>query len=139
MKVLSCIQPWGNLIAWKIKIIETRKWYTWYRGDLLIVASKTLDLYAATDIRKYLEAREIIKTESDLLSNRGQALCLVELYDCKPMTKQDEQAACCRVYDKAHSFFLRNIRPVYPFYVRGQLNIFPIDMEIEELQFIESK
>jgi len=41
MKALSVRQPWANLIAAGKKTIETRKWATDYRGQILIVSSKT--------------------------------------------------------------------------------------------------
>lgn len=40
MKAISVKQPWANLIASGVKTIETRWWYTRYRGWLLIVSSK---------------------------------------------------------------------------------------------------
>ncbi|MFA6244778.1 MAG: ASCH domain-containing protein [Candidatus Hydrogenedentales bacterium] len=39
---LTCItlwEPWATLIAWKVKKIETRHWYTSYRGPIGIHAA----------------------------------------------------------------------------------------------------
>lgn len=41
MKCLSLWQPWASWMAWGVKSIETRSWYTSYRGPLLIHAAKT--------------------------------------------------------------------------------------------------
>lgn len=40
MKALTLTQPWAQLIAWREKMIETRGWYTAYRGELVIYAAK---------------------------------------------------------------------------------------------------
>lgn len=39
MKVLSLLQPWATLVVMGHKKIETRRWQTAYRGELLIHAS----------------------------------------------------------------------------------------------------
>lgn len=46
MKVLTIMQPWANLIALGAKKIETRSWYTSYRGPLAIHASKSYPKWA---------------------------------------------------------------------------------------------
>lgn len=40
MKTISLWQPWASLVAIKAKRIETRSWYTSYRGPLAIHAAK---------------------------------------------------------------------------------------------------
>ena len=40
MKVLTLTQPWATLVATGHKLIETRSWYTKYRGQLAIHAAK---------------------------------------------------------------------------------------------------
>lgn len=46
MKTLSLTQPWAQLIAVGAKSIETRSWYTGYRGPLLIHAAKGFPKWA---------------------------------------------------------------------------------------------
>ena len=105
-KAISLKQPWANLVANGKKTIETRKWMTKYRGDLVICSSKNPNIYPA-----------------------GYALCTVELYDIKPMTDSHEKAACIKVYPGAYSWFLRNLRPINPpVPVKGSLGIFKIDL-----------
>ena len=95
------------MVASGKKSIETRKWSTDYRGDLVICSSKKPDIYPA-----------------------GYALCIVELYDVKPMVVKDEKKACIKVYPKAHSWFLRNIRPLKPIVpVRGHLGIYNLELK----------
>jgi len=105
-KAISLQQPWANLVATGKKTIETRKWSTNYRGDLVICSSQN------PKIEPY-----------------GKALCIVELYDVKPMTKEHEKEACIQVYPKAHAWFLRNLRPINPpIPVKGALSIFNLEL-----------
>lgn len=104
MKALSVKQPWANLIASGKKTIETRTWVTDYRGELLIVSSKSPNIEPA-----------------------GCALAIVHLVDCRPMTKADEASACCELYPNAHAWVLTQIRPIKPFPVRGQLGIYDVE------------
>src|SRR5688500_640704 len=103
MKALSLRQPWANLIASGQKTIETRTWGTNYRGPLLIVSSKSPDIPPA-----------------------GYALAVVDLLDCRPMTKDDEKAAYCEFYPMAMAWILGNVRRVRVFPVKGQHRIFDV-------------
>lgn len=42
MKAISLHQPWASLIAIGLKSIETRSWYTSYRGPVAIHAAKKI-------------------------------------------------------------------------------------------------
>lgn len=46
MKVLSLTQPWASLVCLGAKRFETRSWESWYRGPLLIHASKSYPRWA---------------------------------------------------------------------------------------------
>lgn len=107
MKAISLKQPWASMIAREEKTIETRTWPTKYRGDLLIVASKYPKFPGLP---------------------HGKAVCIVELVDCRPMTKADEQAARCEIFPRAFAWLLDNIRPIEPFDVRGQLGFYEVDV-----------
>ncbi len=104
MKALSIKQPWANMIASGEKTIETRLWCTNYRGELLIVSSKTPKIEPA-----------------------GFALAVAKLVDCRPMTKADESEACCPIYDGAFSWVLTNIRKITPFPVKGKLGLYDVE------------
>ena len=107
-KAISLKQPWANLVASGKKTIETRKWKTKHRGDLVICSSQN------PKIEPY-----------------GKALCIVELYDIKPMTKKDEKKACIELYLGAYSWFLRNLRPISPpVPVKGSLVIFNLNLKM---------
>jgi len=109
MKAISLHQPWASMIASGKKSIETRRWFTSFRGDLLIVSTA--------------------KPTVPGLPN-GKALCIVELYKCRPMDTWDEKLACCQYYPGAYAWVLRNIRPIEPFAVRGSQGFY--DVEIPE-------
>ncbi len=104
MKALSVKQPWANLIAAGDKTIETRTWATEYRGDLLIVSSKTPKFEPA-----------------------GYALAIVRLTECRLMTARDQLEACCEIYPNAYAWILKDIRKIQPFPVKGKLGIFDVD------------
>ena len=101
LKALSLKQPWANMIVSGEKTIETRRWSTKYRGPLLIVSSKAPNIPPA-----------------------GCAVALATLIDCRPMTRADEAKACCSIYPGAYAWVLRDIRPLRPFPVRGQLGLY---------------
>jgi hypothetical protein len=107
-RAISLKQPWANLVASGAKTIETRRWSTNYRGDLVICSSQSpkIELY-------------------------GKALCIVELYDIKPMEAKHEKKACIKVYPKAKAWFLRNLRPISPpIPVKGSLGIFDLKLPV---------
>jgi len=105
MKALSVKEPWITAIADGYKTIETRMWPTNYRGPILLVGSKK-------PAGKYA----------------GLAACTATLADCRPMTKADERAACCRRYSGAYSWILEDVEKIpEPFHVKGQLGLYEVD------------
>ena len=105
MKALSIKQPWANMIAQGDKTIETRRWGTEYRGELLIVSAK-----------------------SPRIEPAGYALAIVNLIGCRLMTERDELEACCRWQPGTFAWLLDDIRRVDPFPVRGQLGLFDVEV-----------
>jgi len=108
MKALSIKQPWANMIASGRKTIETRTWYVNYRGPILIVSSKSPKIEPA-----------------------GFALATADLVDCRPMTREDEAAACCEIYPRANSWVFQNIRKIDPFQVKGNRGLYEIEFPIK--------
>ena len=107
MKAISIRQPYANWIAEGKKTIETRTWSTKHRGPLLIVSSLNPNIPPA-----------------------GCALAIVRLVHCRPMVKEDEEAACCDLYSRAWAWELENIRPIKPFHVKGQLGLYEVILPI---------
>ncbi|MCB1034212.1 MAG: ASCH domain-containing protein [Acidobacteria bacterium] len=114
MKALSVKQPSANMISSGEKTIETRTWRTPYRGQVLIVSSKRPRIEPA-----------------------GCAVAVATLTDCRPMTREDERAACCRVYPKAKAWVLEGIRRVEPIPVRGALGLFDCPLELGDLRWLD--
>jgi hypothetical protein len=112
MKALSVKQPWANMIASGEKTIETRRWPTCYRGDLLVVSSRSPHIPPA-----------------------GYGLAIVTLVDCRPMTRADEAGACCTLYLDAYAWVLKNVRRIKPFPVKGRLGVFDAVFRDHELVF----
>ena len=105
MKAISIKQPWANRIASGEKTIETRTWKTDYRGEILIVSSKSPEIRPA-----------------------GYALAIAHLVECRSMQKEDEKQACCPYQRELFSFVLKDIRKIRAFPAKGQLGIFDVEL-----------
>lgn len=108
IKAISLHQPWASMIAQGVKTIETRLWYTPYRGELLIVSTKKPEI-------------------EGLLC--GFALCVVKIIDCRPMLVSDECNARCVWERRLYSWVLDDIRKIKPFRVRGYQGIYEVEIE----------
>ncbi len=106
MKAISIKEPWASLIRSGEKPIETRTWSTKYRGKLLLCCSKN--------------------PKSEL---SGMAFAIVTLHNVRDMKEADEWLAHCKVYPRAKSWVLKNIRPIKPFPVKGKLGLFEVDFK----------
>jgi hypothetical protein len=50
------------------------------------------------------------------------------------MTVEDQAAACCEIYPKAHSWVLKNVKPLKnPFPVKGQLGLYQVPVPTEHI------
>lgn len=127
MKAQTVLQPYAGWIASGLKLIETRTWYTSYRGDLLICAGKRIHPLYSDDYKNHKG-----DWQNKWLNIFGKALCIVNLFDCKPMTPDDEKLAMCEIYEGAWSWYLTDIRQINPIDIKGQLGLFNIsNIEIE--------
>ncbi|MBI2449740.1 ASCH domain-containing protein [Candidatus Pacearchaeota archaeon] len=104
MKALCLKEPWASMIKEGKKTIETRKWKTNYRGNIILCASK----YPKSELS-------------------GKAFAIAELIDVRKMTEHDEDAACCKIYPRANSWILKDIKNIKPFTVKGKLGLFEIN------------
>jgi hypothetical protein len=103
MKALTLKQPWANMIVSGEKTIETRTWYTSWRGWLLICSSREPRIEPA-----------------------GYGLAIAKLVDCRNMVAADCVAACCELY-RAQAWVLSDVTPILPIPMRGQLGLFDVD------------
>lgn len=119
MKHLSVKQPWAWAIANGLKTIETRLFIPHYRGDIVIVASLKPD--------KLLLAWLVEQRGKKILDEieYGKALAIVELVECRAMTKADEDAAMCPYRKGACAWVLQNVRKIEkPYPVRGRQGLY---------------
>jgi len=132
MKALSMHQPWAQMILDGVKTIETRKWSTNYRGEILICASKQFDFAIPLSTQRILHDEKNHYNISFLFPI-GVTLCIADLVDCRKMTHEDETEACIEVYPKAHSLILQNVRRVrqleLPKEIKWRLGLFPVPDE----------
>jgi len=105
MKAISINQPWASLIAEGKKTVETNTYETEYRGDILIVSSKC-------PMKGY---------------SLGQALCIANLINCRPLTKEDEEAAMVKFLRGMFAWIFSDIRTIKPFPVKGKNGIYEVD------------
>lgn len=111
MKCFSLWQPWATLIAIGAKSIETRGWYTPYRGPLAIHAAKKRDrdsllLCMEEPFRSFLVDAGIQKI-GDLPF--GAIVAVVDLVDCIEIIDTGcllvyKLANDERIYEPEHSF-----------------------------------
>ncbi len=103
-----------------IKTIEVKDWDTLHRGDLLICSARK-PAYSKDEM-------EEIEDEYGCTFLYGHALCVVRIIDVRPMKKGDEEKALVDEYDpEVFSWVLDDVRPVFPFPVKGQQGVFEID------------
>ncbi|RCX07894.1 ASCH domain-containing protein [Anaerobacterium chartisolvens] len=90
MKALTFIQPWATLIALGEKQIETRGWYTNYRGPVAIHAGRKLDLEACeqTEIKAALLKHGICSPEELPL---GSVIAVSNIFDCVKMVGSTDE------------------------------------------------
>jgi activating signal cointegrator 1 len=86
MKALTLTQPWASLMAFGEKNMETRTWFTAYRGELVIHAAKSFPLHyrilcSRPEFRMALRGAGV----DDL--PLGVGLCVVRLLGCVKTTE----------------------------------------------------
>ncbi len=119
MKAISVKQPWASLIAAGVKTLELRTWPTHHRGALLICSSR----------RPMIDGHR-----------HGEALCVVDLVDCRPMTQADVPFACVgQFYRDQWVWVLKNVQSVDPFSVVGRLRLFNVADELIRVERKKAK
>lgn len=114
MKAITLWQPWATAMAMGVKTIETRGWFTRYRGDLLICAAKRTPLSWERDILTNVLAELLPRSNPHVPLPLGVALCIVELYDCVPTHAvqglKPQERALGDFTDGRHAWLTRNLR-----------------------------
>ena len=104
-KALSIRQPWCHRILYEGKDVENRDWYTHFRGEVLIHASKTP------------ESREYCASKNMPL---GGIVGIMEIVDC--VSSMDSKWFCGK-----YGFVIRNARPIDFIPCKGKLSFFTPD------------
>ena len=95
LKTISLWQPWASLIALKYKRIETRSWYTSYRGVLAIHACKGIPRWAIKLCIHFIKLLRIDENEYNVLYELsrgygplGKIVATCRLVDCVKIVEQ---------------------------------------------------
>lgn len=126
MKTISVRQPWAWLIVNGYKDIENRTWYSNYRGELLIHASKSYADAAesfAWILRKFPELRNVIPQYKHSY-DRGGIVGKVQMVDCVNQHSS-------KWFVGEYGFVFQNpqaFQHIIP--CNGQLGIFDVDVDL---------
>jgi hypothetical protein len=115
MKAVSIRQPFAELVAQGRKTLEIRSWRTHHRGPLLV----------CTGVAWHREGVRL----HGRMGDRGVAVCMVDVVDCRALQFSDASAACFDVslLEPQWAWVLANPRRVQPTPIRGSLMLFDID------------
>lgn len=127
MKVITIKEPYATLIAEGYKEYEFRVWKTNYRGEILIHASKNIDMKNAERF-KHL----------NLIYSPGKIIAKAKITDCvlvdesfsKKMLEKDKVVYhnLSRKRDKKlYGFKLENVEKIDPIEVNGKLSLWEYD------------
>jgi len=139
MKALTLTQPWASLVALGEKKIETRSWYTSYRGPLAIRAAIGFPGWAKRQC--FLAPFSVALVRHGLSPDdlpRGKVLCLTSIIDCLETCAVDlEGMAQDFPNDLAFgdfswgrfAWFLGSVTEVFdpPIYAKGSLRLWERD------------
>lgn len=120
MKALSWKQPYAHLMLPPYNKIETRRWRTHYRGEILICTSKLM--YSEQKILSVSGAKQcerVMDIVLDIPLITGHAIAVGELIDCRPMEIEDEDMAFVGFNDSLFSHIYKNVRLIEPIPWKG--------------------
>lgn len=163
MKALSLWQPWASLMQIGAKTIETRSWYTNYRGPLLICSTKgglsKRDLVWTLNQNKAALKKPLIsKFEEITVKNwsgkevlipslpLGKALCIVDLVDVIPTDEVDFSSDDYNAHEYVFgdysegrfAWITKNRRPIEPIPITGRQGLFNVPEELQsQFKYIE--
>jgi hypothetical protein len=134
IKALSWKEPYGSLmLAGKI---ETRTWYTNYRGWVLICTSKkSYNLDQILDISGQRQFNRIIDffENKDHILNPGHAIAVAWLENCRLMQPADEDDCYVKHSYSLYCHIYTDILPIVPYPVKGKQGFFKVPEEIIQI------
>lgn len=132
VRSLSVKQPYASLMLPPVLKVETRSWYTHYRGWVLICVSQQRYLpWQMIDIsgREQLERMDVILDgrQADLDRMQGMAIGIGRLVDCSLMRPEDEHSCFVRYKPDTYCHIMRDVSPIIPFGFSGSTGYRLID------------
>lgn len=116
MRALSWKQPYASLMLHEK--VETRTWYTKYRGLVLICASKQ----PYSEMQMFGISGDIITQKiltMHLKEPTGMAIAVGNLVDCRKMNPNDFGKTFTKFHPDLWCHFYENVRPIEPFQWKG--------------------
>ncbi|MBS4056536.1 MAG: hypothetical protein KGZ82_04375 [Bacteroidales bacterium] len=136
IKALSWRQPYADLML--MGKIETRTWPTNYRGWVLICSSKrpyfldqVINISGSEHLLRIFDQMEAYNrfTQKD-----GYAIGIGRLIDCRPMTKEDEDACYVNYFPGLYCHVYSDVQPLRsPFPWKGSQGWRTVDQKTKEL------
>jgi hypothetical protein len=123
MKALTVCQPWAELIARGIKLVENRTWPTAYRGPLAIHAGKSRQWLM--DPRDWHYAVELPATDALTF---GALIAVVELVDCVEVEMLPADLRSHPFAEGPWCWVLRNAKRIGPIPCRGNVGLWDTDL-----------
>ena len=144
LRALSWKQPFATLMCYDK--IETRTWSTNYRGLVLICASKQEytenQLIRIASLEQFNRINEVIKQKGrqSMLDQRGHAIAIGELIDCREMTIYDANDCFVAFNPFLYCHVYKNVRRIKPIPWKGSLGWRKLDPDfINELEFLDEE
>ena len=141
VKALSLWEPWASLMRTGAKTIETRSWYTNYRGPLLICSAKRFTAAQAAFMmgNKVQEGLAALRRNGTALVNPsdlqpfGRALALVDLVGCHSTealfyTVPKREKPLGDFSPDRFAWETDNLRTFEPFPVKGSQGLFEVEV-----------
>ena len=117
MKALTICQPYAELIARGLKVIENRHWPTMYRGPLAIHAGKS---------RAWLDDTYTEDLGGEQAMTFGAVVAVADLIDCRRITDLPEELQLNEHANGPYCWLLSNVRRIRPVAWRGAQGLFEI-------------
>jgi hypothetical protein len=124
IKALTLHQPWASLVALGVKTLETRSWWTAYRGPLAIHAAKAFGVSNQALCHQEPFKVALLAGGFEQVSDLplGAVVALADLKSCKEMTKEwlaytnlsDQERAFGHYALGRYAWHLVNVQPVNP-------------------------
>lgn len=146
MRLLTCKNPYAQLIADGYKSYENRSRNTKYRGPVLISSSK--EPYSDRLVRRisgienYMKMRDLIpgfghdKQFTEM--KNGFAICTAEIVDCVPAMVTNTHLAFVESENPdGWMWVLKNVRKIEPFQIKGSVSLVNLtETELQQIKYL---